>query len=761
VLLRELLVAFHGNELSLGVILAGWLLWGSLGSWLIGSRVGRFRHRVLVLAVLLTLGSLLLPATVFASAYVKRAIGASPVETIGFFEFSPAVLVLLAPLCFVLGSLFATGAQILDELAPACNEVSRAYLLESAGAGAGGLAVSLLVLPRLEPLALSFALGAILLFVSFLLAGEIPSRRVRAGARIGLLGVLAAFALAAVCGEPDNLRRRIQWHGFELLEGRNSLLGSLAAIDMEGEISLYENGLLVATSGYRMHAEELVHLGMVQHQDPRSVLLIGGGLGGTLREILKYPIEHCDYVELDPMLLTIGQRHFPDQEVAPLDDRRVTVHHVDGRYFVKNAPTGYDVVVLDLPGPRSAQLNRFYSLEFFQEVRQILRDDGILVFEISSSEAHPTPEQRLLLASLRKTARIAFPEVSLLPGDMCYFVLSAGRPPVTDASAILERLEEAGIERTYIHGAMLHSRLHPWRSAQLEKALLEKEEQVGTNRDFSPIGYLYDLGQWSAQFRGPFRNWVGKVIVANRWWAYALPIALLVLLGTGKWLFGGKACYRAGAPKPYEVVVPIPGLGSIPCQDSRFAVGTAVAATGISEIVFQVTVLVSFQVMYGYLFYRLGIMVAAFMAGLGVGSFCLWRRGKLAARAAWLWFLRVHMVILLYPLVLPVLFRFPPRSEFFMFLPAIAGFLGGLEFPLAVRLWQRGDRGVGKAAGVLYALDLFGACVGAGIVGPFLMPLLGLVGICWWTALLNAGILALLILPPRLIKPVREPGPRP
>ena len=84
-----------------------------------------------------------------------------------------------------------------------------------------------------------------------------------------------------------------------------------------------------------------------------------------------------------------------------------------------------------------------------------------------------------------------------------------------------------------------------------------------------------------------------------------------------------------------------------------------------------------------------------------------------------------------------------------MCLPAVAGFLGGLEIPLAVRLWERGGREVGKAAGVLYALDSLGACVGAAIVTPLLIPLLGLVGICWWTALLNAGILVSLVLPSR------------
>ncbi|MCK4283628.1 MAG: hypothetical protein KAX44_04855 [Candidatus Brocadiae bacterium] len=735
ILLRELLVAFHGNELSLGVILAGWLFWAAAGSWLIGARADRFRHPVSVLTLVLTLASLLLPATVLASVCLKKAIGASSVETLGFFEFVPAVLVLLAPLCLVLGSLFAIGARILDDLAPARNEVSRAYLLESAGAGAGGLVVSMVMLPLLEPLRLSFALGAVLLLVSFLLAGEVPARHLRAAARAFLVVLIVAFAVGAVSPRADALRRRIQWQGLDLLEAGNSLLGNLAAVDLHGEVSLYENGLLVATSGYRFHAEELVHLGMVQHPDPRSVLLIGGGLGGALHEILKYPVEHCDYVELDPQLIAMGRRHMPPQELAPLDDGRVAVHCVDGRYFVKNAPRKYDVVMLDLPGPRSAQLNRFYSLEFFEEVRRILRDDGVLVFEISSSEVYPAAEQRLLLASLRRTAGLAFPRVATLPGDMCYFVLSTGGASLTEAGAILERLSVAGIETQYVRETMLPFRLTPWRAAQLEQALQEKEQQARINRDFQPLGYLYDLAQWSAQFRGPLRRWVGKVIEARRWWAYVIPLVLFLVLAAVRYAGEGRA---AGA-----------GTRGIPSEGRRLAVGAAVGVTGISEIVFQVTVMVGFQVMYGHLFYRLGVMVAAFMAGLAVGSFWLWRRVEMSPARAWRGFLRVHVAILLYPLVLPLLFRCNLPSWLFMFLPAVSGILGGLEFPLAVRLWQRSGRGVGRAAGALYAIDSFGACVGAAIVGPFLIPLLGLVGICWWTALLNGCTLVLLLLPSR------------
>jgi spermidine synthase len=672
---------------------------------------------VRVLTALLVLVAVLVPATVAASAFVKRAVGASAVEAVGFFQFLPAALGLLGPLCFVLGSVFGVGSRILQDLSPARNEVSRAYVLESAGAGAGGLIISWLAVPHIAPLSLSFGVAAVLLAVSLLLASRPVTR--------GVLGVLVAlFVVSAFHPAPDAWRYRAQWHGLDLLEAGNSRYGGLAAIAMDGQVSLYENGMLAATSGYRQDAEELVHLSLAQHAEPQRVLLIGGGLGGCLQELLKHPGLECDYVELDPALVALARRRLPAEEVAPLADPRVAVHHVDGRYFVKHAPQRYDVVLLALPGPRSALLSRFYSEEFFEEARRTLSDEGVLAFRLAASDAQLAPEQARLLTSLRRTAQREFPHVALLPGDTCHFVLSVGPQPLTAAEPISERLDAAGIGRQYVTDSALRFRLSSWRAGRLEEGLAQYEEDAQINRDLRPLGYLYDLAEWSAQFGSPLRRGLSLAALAPPGAAYGLVAVVIVLLLAGQ---------RAMALRGGEAL-------------QRFAVGAAVWATGASEIVFQMTVLVGFQVVHGYLFYRLGIMVAAFMAGLALGAFFLWRRPEASAALAWRRFVGVHMAIIAYPAVLPVVFLGSVPAGVYMLLPAVSGLIGGLEFPLAVRLWRSTGAATGKAAGTLYALDLLGACVGAALVTPLLIPMLGLPGICWWVVLLNAGTLLLLLL---------------
>ena len=98
VLLRELMAAFQGNELSLGGILAAWLLWGALGSWAAGILADRSERPSALLAASLVAAALLLPATVFASGLVRKISGVSPTEMISFVKFLWVSAVPLGPL---------------------------------------------------------------------------------------------------------------------------------------------------------------------------------------------------------------------------------------------------------------------------------------------------------------------------------------------------------------------------------------------------------------------------------------------------------------------------------------------------------------------------------------------------------------------------------------------------------------------------------------------------------------------------------------
>ena len=141
-----------------------------------------------------------------------------------------------------------------------------------------------------------------------------------------------------------------------------------------------------------------------QHPNPRHVLLIGGGAEGLIGEILKHPIETLDYVELDPKLLILLDPYLSSEAKQALNDPRVSTFYADGRYYVKQTDRFYDIVILNLPDPTNAMLNRFYTLEFFQELRRILNPRGIVITELSSS-LHLQEKAVNYAGSLYKTLR--------------------------------------------------------------------------------------------------------------------------------------------------------------------------------------------------------------------------------------------------------------------------------------------------------------------------------------------------------------------
>ena len=228
------------------------------------------------------------------------------------------------------------------------------------------------------------------------------------------------------------------WRGFHLLATVNSDYGSLAVLETGTERSLYENGVALFHVPDPAAAEEAVHYALLEHPAPHTLLLIGGGANGALREALKHPgLSRVDYVELDPAILDLAGRYFPIE-----GDPRVHIHATDGRLFLRTSPLRFDVIIVNAPDPQTAQLNRFYTVEFFREAAQKLSDTGLLSFQLTASENYISPELAAFLRSINQTLRTVFPQVATIPGDTVHFfaarrpgVLASGGPNSSPASA--------------------------------------------------------------------------------------------------------------------------------------------------------------------------------------------------------------------------------------------------------------------------------------------------------------------------------------
>ncbi|HSO72982.1 MAG TPA: hypothetical protein VLR91_10125, partial [Thermodesulfobacteriota bacterium] len=115
-----------------------------------------------------------------------------------------------------------------------------------------------------------------------------------------LLSLVLLVGIPAAGEEFDRFSRGIQWRPYQLRLARETPLGSLALVEKGGQYDFFMNGIYQFSHPDPRRAEEKTHLPLLLHPQPRSVLMIGGGVSGSLREVHEHPsISKVDFVELD------------------------------------------------------------------------------------------------------------------------------------------------------------------------------------------------------------------------------------------------------------------------------------------------------------------------------------------------------------------------------------------------------------------------------------------------------------------------------
>ena len=398
--LREFLMVFQGSELSIGIILATWLVWVGLGSHVGASLAERNARPALLLACSAAGLALTLPGTILLIRALRIFYPGPPGSYLSLLEMTAASFLLMAPSCFLLGGQFVLLAKIWRESQRAhdASGAEKTYVGEAVGNMSGGLLFTFLIVHLFNSFQAAI-LASVLMLVGlvFLTREHFP---LTGRSRLVYLAILSLSAFAFLyANELDAWAYRKQWESFmpqhHLIETRQSKHGTVSVVQYEQQYSFFQSGQLIftsagpgATSAGSLEDQEAVifaHFSMVQHENPRNVLLIGGGLRGTLGEIIKHPLERVDYIELDEVLTTVARPYISTVTSQALADPRVRLIHTDGRLFVKSSNEKYDLIIIDVPDPATAVLNRYYTKEFFGEAADLLNPEGVFVIGAEST----------------------------------------------------------------------------------------------------------------------------------------------------------------------------------------------------------------------------------------------------------------------------------------------------------------------------------------------------------------------------------------
>lgn len=719
--LRQLTAVYQGNELTMGVMLASWLLWTSMGG-LVGARL-RFR-KVYALGIAIGLQSVFLLVTLWFIRSSRGIIGIQPGQIVGLFPIVLSAIFTLAPVAFFTGLCFSISCQVwksrrllnIDGDNGAVG-VQKVYVYEAIGAAVGGL-LSFFLAPVIEPYPWTIIIGfvglgaGVFALLSFSIIGRLSW---------GMIAILGIFVALAVGDRLENITLTPLFAGQDIIAKEESPYGQLTATGLAEQVTLYINGVKEANVPDPFAAEEVSHIPLALHPHPENVIQIGGIVGGAPSEILKHPmVKRLDLVELDPELIRMAGEVLPGELKEDFHRPEVTVWNRDGRRVLATSDETWDVILMDLPDPLSAQINRFYTLEWFQEVRRHLTDAGVFSFSVHSSENVVSPEQVQFLACIYGTLQQVIPYVVLLPGDNGRFIASPDSGVMQfDAMSVLKTLDKRGVEADYISEAYLPHLLLPYRVAQLVERI--QQEDAPVNRDFLPVGYYTGLVLWDTHFRTSLKSVFQWLRGLSFWYVLAVMGGVMVLMF-------GISLYRRSRGE----------------SSRSMAVRTAIFTVGAAEIGIEILMILGFQVVFGVAYGWVAMIVTAFMVGLALGA-----RLVPADRVGMRTFVVIQVCVVLVPVVMwlmviqsRALMGFPPwvGGVLFGIGAMVAGGLGGAQFPVATALLVNRDgskKSSARIGGGLYALDLLGSSLGALVISAFVVPLWGLGGAFVLLGLLN------------------------
>ena len=445
----------------------------------------------------------------------------------------------------------------------------------------------------------------------------------------------------------------------EILRYRESPYGRIIVTKEGPQHTFWESGVPFYSDADVINSEEKVHYPLSQIDRIENVLLVSGGLGETLSEVFKHGTKRVDYVELDPHLTRMAEELGFIRKVPGMN-----VVNDDGRHYIKTTPVRYDAVIVDLPDPDTFQINRFHTEEFFGQVKNILNKGGILSFSLDYSPNYSSEIQRGKLSTIYVSAKKHFKTVLPIPGEKAYFLCRDGEL----WSEIPERLRAKSVRTSYIEG-FYHGNVTSERISDLQKAI---DPEAPINSDFKPriMPLLFD-------------EWFMK---------------------------------HGSSPKPFIfALVALTATYFVFLRKEEYVL----FSTGLATMGVEMVLLFAFQIMYGYIYLKVGPIVTAFLLGLLFGALL----GNIHRRVV-TYFL-ISELILLCLLAAMFGWTFFPDRELPTFVFLIYGFLFsffcGYQFPLAARMIGEGK----NPASTCLAADLTGAAMGAIATGTLLIPMWG------------------------------------
>ncbi len=352
-----------------------------LGAMGIGSFMSRLVHRRLLEAFLL------------AELWQAIVGGFSVCLMFGFFALSDWYQVGIVAIILVIGVCIGYELPLLTRYlrnyGPLRTVIADVLSLDYLGGVLGSLAFPIFLLPTLGLMRTAFLVGLLNTFVA---AWVFVTFRWQIEGRRFFALIIAGVTALLIFGIANSLRWQ-SWleselYDDEIIYAKQTPFQRIVMTRWRNDLRLFLDGELQFSSvdEHRYH-ESLAHPAMSLAKGKERVLVLGGGDGLLVREVIKYPqVRTVVLVDIDPEMTKLAQKHpaLLQLNEGALQDGKVQIVNTDAYKFLMDNLRPFDVILIDLPDPNTESLARLYTLEFYRLVARNLKPDGIVATQATS-----------------------------------------------------------------------------------------------------------------------------------------------------------------------------------------------------------------------------------------------------------------------------------------------------------------------------------------------------------------------------------------
>ncbi|MCL5772754.1 MAG: spermidine synthase, partial [Firmicutes bacterium] len=245
-----------------------------------------------------------------------------------------------------------------------------------------------------------------------------------------------------------------------------------------------------------IYHEAIVHPAMITHPNPRRVLILGGGEGATLREVLAHrTVEEAVMVDIDEETVMLCEKLLPEWSRGALRDKRTTLVFDDAIKVVGTGNKKFDVVISDLTEPLpDSPSHKLFSVEFFDLIAKRLNSPGVLILQASMTDIHAMELHTIIHATLKKVFPIVRSFRARVPSfdvEWGFVMASKELDPLAMAEKVIEeQIKERVSTELKFYDGETHRYIFSL-PKYLRKAIAEQKEYIEDSR--MPVGH--DTGE--------------------------------------------------------------------------------------------------------------------------------------------------------------------------------------------------------------------------------------------------------------------------